>query len=564
MEDNRELRFYKLLEQLISLTQIVNQKPEIPQIESILNEIAAMFGLSKGVTHFYRNPGDEARGIGETMCSFDTGKEGVPVHTVRFVTRLMSITTMTVYMEESEIPLTEEELFKVDITMRTALAFISRNRLQVIAEELAFYDDDGFRNVRSFFRYISWKNRPSDLDGKVAINYNMRHFALVNEEFGRTGGDTVLRNHYKHIENVIGDGGTVARLGGDAFVCICDQTDLPEILEYLNEATVLASNDGKTTRVSAYAGVFQIPDGYIVRNPGDIMNKVMNAYQLAKIGVQGNIVFFSDMLMSARERTSKIQKIFPSALQNDEFHVFYQPKVNIVTGEICGAEALCRWFHEGKIVPPLDFIPALEETNDICKLDFHMLDQVCRHIRKWLDEKRRAVRVSVNLSRRHIINPELAKTLIDIIDRHNVPHEYIEIELTETTTDVEFKDLKRVVEDLRSSNIATSVDDFGMGYSSLNLIRVVPWDVLKVDKAFLPLDEESTDSIRSVMFKYVIAMAKEIGLECIVEGVETPSQLKMLKENGCDEAQGYLFDKPLPIEEFEKRLDTVRYPIPTC
>jgi EAL domain-containing protein (putative c-di-GMP-specific phosphodiesterase class I)/GGDEF domain-containing protein len=562
METDHEIRFYKLLEQLLSLTQIVNQKPETAKIESILNEIAAMFRLSKGVTHFYRNPGDEQRGIGETMCSFDTGKEGVPVHTVRFVTRLMSITTMTVYMEESETPLTEEELFKVDITMRTALAFISRNRLQVIAEELAFYDDDGFRNIRSFFRYISWNTRPGDLDGKIAINYNLRHFALVNEEFGRTGGDIVLHSHYKHIENIIGDEGTVARLGGDAFVCICDQTDLPGILEYLNEATVLASNDGKTTRVSAYAGVFQIPDGYLVGNPGDIMNKIMNAYQLAKIGVQGNIVFFSDMLMSARERTSRILKIFPSALQNGEFHVFYQPKVNIVTGEICGAEALCRWFHEGKIVPPMDFIPALEETNDICKLDFHMLDQVCSHIRKWLDENRRAVRVSVNLSRRHMLNPELAKTLIDIIDSHNIPHEYIEIELTETTTDVEFKDLKRVVEDLRSSNIVTSVDDFGMGYSSLNLIRVVPWDVLKVDKAFLPLDEESTDSIRSVMFKYVIAMANEIGLECIVEGVETPAQLKMLKDNGCNEAQGYLFDKPLPIDEFEKRLDMVRYSIP--
>ena len=562
METDHEIRFYKLLEQLLSLTQIVNQKPETAKIESILNEIAAMFRLSKGVTHFYRNPGDEQRGIGETMCSFDTGKEGVPVHTVRFVTRLMSITTMTVYMEESETPLTEEELFKVDITMRTALAFISRNRLQVIAEELAFYDDDGFRNIRSFFRYISWNTRPGDLDGKIAINYNLRHFALVNEEFGRTGGDIVLHSHYKHIENIIGDEGTVARLGGDAFVCICDQTDLPGILEYLNEATVLASNDGKTTRVSAYAGVFQIPDGYLVGNPGDIMNKIMNAYQLAKIGVQGNIVFFSDMLMSARERTSRILKIFPSALQNGEFHVFYQPKVNIVTGEICGAEALCRWFHEGKIVPPMDFIPALEETNDICKLDFHMLNQVCTHIRKWLDENRRAVRVSVNLSRRHMLNPELAKTLIDIIDSHNVPHEYIEIELTETTTDVEFKDLKRVVEDLRSSNIVTSVDDFGMGYSSLNLIRVVPWDVLKVDKAFLPLDEESTDSIRSVMFKYVIAMANEIGLECIVEGVETPAQLKMLKDNGCNEAQGYLFDKPLPIDEFEKRLDMVRYSIP--
>ena len=561
MEAERELRFYKLLEQLISNTQIVNQKPDIPQIESILNEIAALFRLSKGVTHFYRNPGDEQKGIGETMCSFDTGKIGMPVHTVRFVTGFLSITTMTVYMEENEPPLTEEELFKVDITMRTALAFISRNRLQTIALELAFNDDDGFHNVRSFFRYISWKNRPGDFDGKVAINYNLRHFSLVNKEFGRIGGDTVLRNHYKHIETVIGEDGTIARLGGDAFVCICNQTDLPELLEYLNNATVVADPDGRTTHISSYAGVFQIPDGYIVRNPGDIMNKIMNAYQLAKIGVQGNIVFFSDMLMSAREKTSRIQKMFPAALQNNELHVFYQPKVNIVTGEICGAEALCRWFHDGQIMPPLDFIPALEETNDICKLDFHMLDQVCRHIRKWLDEKKHLVRISVNLSRRHLINPRLVDTLINIIDSHQVPHEYIEIELTETTTDAEFKDLKNIVEKLQRSHIYTSVDDFGMGYSSLNLIRVIPWNVLKVDKNFLPLDEESSESVRSVMFKYVIAMANEIGLECVVEGVETEAQLKLLHENGCFEAQGYLFDKPLPIEEFEKRLDMVRYPI---
>jgi hypothetical protein len=167
MDTKLELRFYQLYEQLASLTQIVNQKPETQKIESILNEISAMFRLSKGVTHFYKNPGDEANGIGETLSSYDTGKEGIPVHTVRFVTRLMSITTMTVYMEESETPLTEEELFKVDITMRTALAFISRNRLQVIAEKLAFYDDAGFRNIRSFFKYLSWKNQPGDLNGMV-------------------------------------------------------------------------------------------------------------------------------------------------------------------------------------------------------------------------------------------------------------------------------------------------------------------------------------------------------------------------------------------------------------
>ena len=190
-----------------------------------------------------------------------------------------------------------------------------------------------------------------------------------------------------------------------------------------------------------------------------------------------------------------------------------------------------------------------------------MLDKVCEHIRKWIDAEKKPRRVSVNLSRRHMTNPKLVEDIIDIIDRHNIPHEYIEIELTETTTDVEFKDLKRIVEDLQGHGICTSVDDFGMGYSSLNLIRVVPWNVLKVDKVFVPMDNESRESTRSVMFKYVISMAKELGLECIVEGVETKAQLQMLKAIGCEEVQGYLFDKPLPIEDFEQRLDMQRYDI---
>ena len=170
--------------------------------------------------------------------------------------------------------------------------------------------------------------------------------------------------------------------------------------------------------------------------------------------------------------------------------------------------------------------------------------------------------MSVNLSRRHMANPNLVQTVLEIIDKYEVPHEYIEIELTETTTDVEFKDLKRVVEALQEQNIWTSVDDFGMGYSSLNLIRVVPWNVLKVDRIFLPLDGESPNSTRSVMFRHVIMMAKELGLECIVEGVETPAQLALLQESCCEHAQGFLFDKPLPLVEFEKRLDIGSYPLP--
>jgi EAL domain-containing protein (putative c-di-GMP-specific phosphodiesterase class I) len=203
----------------------------------------------------------------------------------------------------------------------------------------------------------------------------------------------------------------------------------------------------------------------------------------------------------------------------------------------------------------------LEETSDICKLDFFMLEQVCRHIRKWLDEGREVVRISVNLSRKHMMDSNLLTSIMEIIERYDIPHEYIEIELTETNTDVEFKDLQRIVGGLQKEKIYTSVDDFGIGYSSLNLIRVIPWNVIKVDRSFLPCGEENEDSVCNIMFKHVVSMAKEMGLECIVEGVETPAQLEVLRDNNCELAQGYLFDKPMPVEEFEKRLDMKRYAI---
>lgn len=559
MNDDRKMRFYGLYGKLASVTATINEKPEIQKIESLLNEISAMFRLSKGVTHIYRNPGDEKQGRGETLCSYDTGKKGKPVHTVRFVTRLMSIVTMTVYMTEDEEPLSEEEFEMVDLTMRTVLVYISRNRLQEIAEELAFYDDDGYRNIRSFFNYMEWRGHTGGFDGKAAINYNLRHFSLVNDEYGRRTGDTVLHNHYRHIDSIIGDDGIVARLGGDSFVCICEQRVLDELIEYLTETKVPYDREGNSIDIAACAGVFVIPEGYSVMNPNDIMGKIMQAYEIAKNGGHDPIVFYDNTIEEMKENAKRIQKMFPDALKNGEFHVFYQPKVNTFTGELCGAEALCRWFADGEIISPMNFIPVLEKTSDICKLDLYMLERVCADIRRWIDEGRRVVRVSVNLSRKHMMNSSLTNKILEIVERYDIPHEYIEIEMTETTNDVEFKDLKRVVEELQQEHIITSVDDFGMGYSSLNLIRVIPWDVLKVDKTFLPKDGEGEESVRGVMFKHVISMSRELGLECIVEGVETLDQLKVLQTNRCELAQGFLFDRPIPVDEFEKRLDKGRY-----
>ena len=552
---DQDIKFYELFTDLVSCMTNFSSI-DIPKIEALLIELSKMLRLSKGVTRIYRNPQEEAAGGGETLCCYDTGIEGKAVHTIRTVTSVMSIATMTVYMAPDEPPLSDYEMGKLDLVMRTVVSFVSRNRLRDIVEELAFFDDSGYRNFRSLNNYIMQHNYQKTIGGKVMLCYNLQHFALVNKQIGRNLGDKVMRLHFEGLEAIIGDDGMLSRLGGDNFILVCSQNKLHDVINYLRGTTIKyeASLNG-SVNLSASIGVYIVPDDKVFTDSNDVLENVMTAFRVAQSGERERIIYYDESLHNEKVKGLKIQQLFAEALKSDEFHVFYQPKVNVHTGEISGAEALCRWIHNGKLVHPMEFIPVLERSNDICLLDFYMLDHVCQDIRRWIDEGRRAVRVSVNLSRKHMMDSNLLNTIIEIIDRHNVPHNCIEIELTETTTDVEFKDLKRVVGGLQQSEIYTSVDDFGIGYSSLNLIRVIPWNVLKVDRSFLPADEDDKNSANSIMFMYVVAMAKALGLECIVEGVETKAQLNVLRENNCDLAQGYFFDRPLPVNEFEDRLN---------
>jgi EAL domain-containing protein (putative c-di-GMP-specific phosphodiesterase class I) len=177
---------------------------------------------------------------------------------------------------------------------------------------------------------------------------------------------------------------------------------------------------------------------------------------------------------------------------------------------------------------------------------------------RWLNEGRKPVRVSVNFSRKHLVDIDLTDHIITIIDKYNIPHDLIEIELTETTSDVMFSDLRRIVSSLQREGVKTAVDDFGVGYSSLNLIRDIPWDVLKIDKSFVPEAEDEVN-VSNVMFRHLISLAHDMGLECVVEGVETDEQLRIMRKNGCRIAQGFFFDHPLSVDEFEDRLVNKSY-----
>lgn len=563
MENNTLLDYYIQLERFLNALVSYGNN-DLSEIKETLAELCKYFGVSKGVTKFYKSVVHEKSGIGEEIVCYDDGTDGVEFIKKRIVTKSMTVAKCIVYRHRDALPLSEEDTQRVTMIMDMILSFISRNRLEDIVERLTFFDDNGYRNLRSFIRYLEQLNENNDFSKRTAVHFNLRHFSLINREIGRSSGDVVIRNYFDLLEKTIGDKGLICRVGGDNFVAIFKDDILEPVLDILNGVPIVYDvNNTKRIMVSASTGVFRIPDGFIYERPDDIMDRIVSSSRAAKNGGKESIVFFDDDMIVDKEKTMQVQQLFPQAMQKGEFKVFYQPKIDIDTGEIVGAEALCRWFRDGKVIPPIDFIPILEQTTDICRLDFYMLNHVCRDIRQWLDEGRKVVRISVNLSRKHMMDIDLLERIIGIVDMNRVPHQYIEIELTETTTDVEFRDLKRVVSGLQQAGICTSVDDFGMGYSSLNLIREIPWNVLKVDKSFLPVDNDNEASTRSIMFKYVVAMAKELGLECIAEGVETRNQVQVLRDNRCLFAQGFYFDRPLPIEDFEKRLATHHYNVET-
>jgi EAL domain-containing protein (putative c-di-GMP-specific phosphodiesterase class I) len=305
--------------------------------------------------------------------------------------------------------------------------------------------------------------------------------------------------------------------------------------------------------ITASAGFLIIDENDGIHSCTDIMDRISIAENVARGSHDSSFVYFSQEIMERQNEKKRIESLFPDALKNEEFLVYYQPKICLTDYSLVGAEALCRWRHEGELVPPDDFVPVLEQSVAVCKLDFYMLEHVCRDIRQWLDEGRNMVRISVNMSRRHMGDRGFLDHILEIIDRHDVPHQYIEIELTETTTEVGYEELQSVVIGLQEQGIHTSVDDFGVGFSSLNLIRSLPWNMLKIDKSFLP-SVEGLDRKTDVMFRYIIAMANEMGIECIVEGVESEEQVILLKEYGCFLAQGYYFGAAKPAYEFAQSL----------
>lgn len=542
---------------LLQMKQLEEPFPE--ELQTILDEVCRLLHIGKIEVAFYENSYFEKMNQGDFVVIYQDGNvDESRMYSQRETTGKGNVVFYKAYHRLEGEDWDAVEIEKIQVLLSMMFLFNGRSRLMKLAERMTFYDRDlELPNMAYFKRLAGGISAKGEFDNYIVCFFNLSRFAAVNQQLGRAIATTVMKKFIIQLQDMLGADGTVCRVGGDNFVSIFRKEQLDSVIEFL-QGMPIVHNEATNERV-----VIRANAGYYIVKEKNLsvdlaIDRAHIACQSAKKVSGKAYMFYDENLKNRRDYMNFIESTFQEALEKEEFFVYYQPKVLLRDYRLAGAEALCRWKHDGKIIPPNDFIPILEQDNAICQLDFYMLERVCRDIRRWLDTNRTVVRVSVNMSRRHMGDPELLHKIISIIDKYNVPHEYIEIELTETMTDVGFYDLKTIVCGLKEQGIYTSVDDFGVGYSSLNLIRQVPWDVIKIDKSFVP-EQMKQSSVKYIMLRHLLSMIRDMGLKCIVEGVETVEQVRILKENHCYYAQGYYFDRPLVIEEFEKRLDSLDY-----
>lgn len=396
-------------------------------------------------------------------------------------------------------------------------------------------------------------------DRKYAyVTFDVDNFKYINEVFGYEYGNRILIHIAMVLKTFVKENELYARISGDNFAMLLvdegTKEELSKRIGALFETIIEYREPEEDLNLCALkfsCGVYQI------EGAKDI-NKVRANANLArtesKRRVLDEIVYYDEKLKTRRVEERELEYEAEEALSNGEFLVYFQPKYDVESEKIIGAEALVRWKHpERGMLSPALFIPVFETNGFIIELDMYVLDKVCELIETWMEAGIAPICISVNLSRTHLYERNLVERLVSVVKRHNVLPEYIEFELTESAFYEEMESLLQVMTAIKKEGFRLSMDDFGSGYSSLNLLRRLPVDVLKLDKGFLEECDEREDNVRGKrIVMHVISMAKDLEMEVLAEGVETEGQKEFLQEARCDMIQGYYYAKPMPMDEFEE------------
>ena len=424
-------------------------------------------------------------------------------------------------------------------------------------ERLAFVDPVTNGRNRTSFEIDAGGAVRAALPGTyVLVWLDIQKFKVINDFFGVEMGDRVLRHCYETVEAHLENGEYVARLAADGFNLLLRTAGEKELEARLNriaeDANYFEPFRERNNLLSFSAGIYPIDD------PGLSLVKIQDRANIARKKSGGSeehclctCLFYSeqDRLRSLREK--EMENRMHDALGRDEFVVYLQPKQSLKKAAIGGAEALVRWRAPEGLIPPNDFIPLFEQNGFIVDLDLHVFEKVCAMLRKWLDNGVTPVPVSVNMSRVHLADPQFLERYETIRRAYDVPPELLEIELTESLVFENPHLLVQFIERIRAHGYHCSIDDFGSGYSSLNLLKDMNVNVLKLDRVFFASQEADNARERTVIVS-VIDLAKKLSMGTVAEGVETTRQVEFLQQAGCDMVQGYVFSRPVPLAEFEQ------------
>ncbi|GAC13633.1 putative bifunctional diguanylate cyclase/phosphodiesterase [Aliiglaciecola lipolytica] len=418
-------------------------------------------------------------------------------------------------------------------------------------EKLSLYDNVTSLPNRQFF----WQKLEKQIEQEkpfFVVYLDVKQFKQINELHGHQAGDQILVELANRIQQCLSESDLCARIGGNEFGMIIsgtnDQTICSDLVQRLIESAELPlyTDSKQKVQVSLSLGAAHFPSD--ASDSEELMKFADLAMFSAKKGSKSKLRFYSKALKEESMRRLELENALRKAIDENQFELFLQPIMNLATGVITKAEALIRWrMPDGSYTSPDQFIPLAEQTGLIIPIGKWVLSRAVEMVKVVLQHQP-DLKVSVNISPRQIADRQLFEFVSKVIDHSGIPAQNIELELTEGVLIDSYDRVKKLLEQVRDIGISTSIDDFGTGYSSLSYLQKLPIDNLKIDRSFV-YDLEQNENDKAIVLA-VIAMARSLKLGVIAEGVENQYQADFLLDNKCDIAQGYLFSKPLPFEQF--------------
>ena len=538
-----------------NFVQILSEEEVTPEITpSALADLAKDYSLRSIVSIVSFKPDSDKAGEPDTVIPLFGPTVDNEEPDYMFKSNMSGERTVTYYVyTHGGRRWNDEEYKKFSLIMDVLSFHMERFLLINVVKNSAFTQYlTGLPNSGGFLAFVGSKFSSGEIMKYDAFFLNLKSFGLISRRYGIQEGDEIMKRYAKRLREFCEPDEIVAHFGGDNYTALIKKERTKAFLKYVAAVPVYGYKNDKRDEftISAVTGVYAIDES--MSGPSQAISRASMACNYAKNVANKPYVFVNKAMSTRIYRQKQIEDRYEEALANDEFRIYLQPKVDTETGRIVGAESLARWFCNGIVLYPTEFVPILEQEGMVASLDLYVLKKTCEFIREWMDNGITPVPVSVNFSRRDLAYKNLAKEILETIDSFGIDRKYIEIEVTETASEDERVLMTNFLSRLKEADIATAIDDFGTGYSSLSTLRDFPVSVIKIDRSFINNDE--LNSSDEIVLRNIVTMANELGIDVVTEGVERPDQTQLLKSVGCHVVQGFLYDNPMPKADFEKRL----------